>query len=72
MIVDGITGVGVFPLNFDELGIDVLVGWFPESIYASPGTCIYCTQPKAWKFNETSDLPNFYFDLKAALKSAEK
>ena len=72
LIVDGITGVGVFPLNFDELGIDVLVGGSQKAFMLPPGLAFIALSQKAWKFNETSDLPNFYFDLKAALKSADK
>ena len=71
LIVDGITGVGVFPLNFDELGIDVLVGGSQKAFMLPPGLAFIALSQKAWKFNETSDLPNFYFDLKAGLKSAE-
>ena len=71
IIVDGITGVGVFPLNFDELGIDVLVGGSQKAFMLPPGLAFIALSQKAWKFNETSDLPNFYFDLKAALKSAK-
>ena len=71
LIVDGITGVGVFPLNFDELGIDVLVGGSQKAFMLPPGLAFIALSQKAWKFNETSDLPNFYFDLKAALKSAK-
>lgn len=72
LIVDGITGVGVFPLNFDKLGIDVLVGGSQKAFMLPPGLAFIALSQKAWKFNKTSDLPNFYFDLKAALKSAEK
>jgi len=72
LIVDGITGVGVFPLNFDELGIDVLVGGSQKAFMLPPGLAFIALSQKAWKFNETSDLPNFYFDLKAALKRADK
>lgn len=71
IIVDGITGVGVFPLNFDELGIDILVGGSQKAFMLPPGLAFIALSQKAWKFNETSDLPNFYFDLKAALKSAK-
>jgi len=72
LIVDGITGVGVFPLPFDEYGIDVLVGGSQKAFMLPPGLSFAAMSEKAWKFNETSDLPKFYFDFKAALKSAEK
>ncbi|MEQ9619417.1 MAG: alanine--glyoxylate aminotransferase family protein [Deltaproteobacteria bacterium] len=72
LIVDAITGVGVFPLPFDKLGIDVMVGGSQKAFMLPPGLSFAAMSGKAWKFNETSDLPKFYFDFKAALKNAEK
>ncbi len=72
LIVDGITGVGVFPLPFDEWGIDVLVGGSQKAFMLPPGLSFASISEKAWKFNERSNLPKFYFDFKAALKNAEK
>ena len=71
-IVDGITGVGVFPLEFDEWGIDVLVGGSQKAFMLPPGLSFIALSQKAWKFYESSNLPKFYFDLKPALKNAEK
>jgi len=71
-IVDGITGVGVFPLPFDEWGIDVLVGGSQKAFMLPPGLSFIALSQKAWKFYESSKLPKFYFDLKPALKNAEK
>ncbi len=70
LIVDGITAVGAFPLPFDELGIDVLVAGSQKAFMLPPGLSFVAMSEKAWKFSETSDLPKFYFDFKAALKSA--
>jgi len=72
LVVDGITGVGVFSLPFDELGIDVLVGGSQKAFMLPPGLSFAAMSEKAWKFYEKSDLPKFYFDFKAAQKSAEK
>lgn len=72
LIVDGITAVGVFPIPFDELGIDVLVGGSQKAFMLPPGLAFITMSEKAWKFNETSDLPKFYFDLKSYKKSYEK
>lgn len=72
LIVDGITGVGVFKLPFDEWGIDVLVGGSQKAFMLPPGLSFAAMSEKAWKFYERSDLPKFYFDFKAALKNAEK
>lgn len=70
LIVDGITAVGVFPLDFDKLGIDVLVGGSQKAFMLPPGLAFIALSDKAWKFNESSDLPKFYFDLKSYQKSA--
>ena len=59
-------------MPFDEYGIDVLVGGSQKAFMLPPGLSFAAMSEKAWKFNETSDLPKFYFDFKAALKSAEK
>lgn len=72
LIVDGITAVGVFPLPFDELGIDVLVAGSQKAFMLPPGLSFIALSDKAWEFGKTSDLPKFYFDLAAARKSAEK
>lgn len=72
LIVDGITAVGVFPLPFDELGIDVLVGGSQKAFMLPPGLSFITMSEKAWEFGKTSDLPKFYFDLAAARKNAEK
>ncbi len=72
LIVDGITGVGVFPLPFDELGIDVLVGGSQKAFMLPPGLSFAAMSDKAWSFYENSDLPKFYLDFKSCQKSAEK
>lgn len=72
LIVDGITGVGVFPLPFDKWGIDVLVGGSQKAFMLPPGLSFAAMSEKAWRFYENSDLPKFYFDFKSALKNAEK
>ncbi len=72
LIVDGISAVGVIPLPFDEWGIDVLVGGSQKAFMLPPGLSFVAMSEKAWRFNESSDLPKFYLDFKAYRKSAEK
>jgi aspartate aminotransferase-like enzyme len=52
LIVDGITGVGVFPLPFDEIGIDVMVGGSQKAFMLPPGLSFAAMSEKAWKFNK--------------------
>lgn len=72
LIVDGITAVSVFPLPFDEYGIDVLVAGSQKAFMLPPGLSFAAMSEKAWKFYEKSDLPKFYFDFKSCQKNAEK
>lgn len=71
LIVDGITAVGVFPLPFDDTGIDVLVGGSQKAFMLPPGLAFAAMSEKAWKFNEKSSLPKFYFDFRSYLKNAK-
>lgn len=71
LIVDGISAVGVFPLPFDEYGIDVLVAGSQKAFMLPPGLAFVSMSEKAWKFRERSDLPKFYFDFKRYLKDAK-
>jgi len=68
-IVDGVTGVGVFPLPFDEWGIDVLVTGSQKALMLPPGLAFAALSPKAWKACDKSDLPKFYFNFKKELKN---
>ncbi len=72
LIVDGITAVGVFPLPFDELGIDVLVGGSQKAFMLPPGLSFAAMSEKAWEFEKRSDLPKFYLNFVDCLKSARK
>ncbi|MGQ0792919.1 MAG: pyridoxal-phosphate-dependent aminotransferase family protein [Deltaproteobacteria bacterium] len=71
LIVDGITGVGVFPLQFDEWGIDVMVAGSQKAFMLPPGLAFVAMSEKAWRFREKSTLPKFYFDFKRYLKDAK-
>ncbi len=72
LIVDGITAVGVFPLPFDEIGIDVLVGGSQKAFMLPPGLSFATMSEKAWEFEKRSDLPKFYLNFAECLKSAKK
>jgi aspartate aminotransferase-like enzyme len=72
LIVDGITAVGVFDLPFDQYGIDVLIGGSQKAFMLPPGLSFAAMSKKAWKFNEKSNLPKFYFDFRSYLRNAEK
>ena len=72
MVVDGITGVGVFELPQDEWNIDILVSGSQKALMLPPGLAFAGVSDKAWEFNKTSRLPKFYFNWAKELKNLEK
>jgi aspartate aminotransferase-like enzyme len=72
MVVDAITGIGVFDIPMDEWGIDVLISGSQKALMLPPGLAFAALSDKAWKFVERSNLPKFYFDFKKELKSTQK
>ena len=72
IVVDAITGIGVFDLPMDKWGLDVVVSGSQKAIMLPPGLAFVGLSDKAWKFVERSDLPKYYFDFKKELKSAQK
>jgi len=72
MVVDGITGVGVFELPADAWNIDVLVGGSQKALMLPPGLAFVAVSDKAWEFNKTSKLPKFYFNWAKERTNLEK
>jgi aspartate aminotransferase-like enzyme len=71
-VVDGITAVGVLDIALDRDGIDVLVSGAQKAFMLPPGLAFVGVSEKAWRFNESSDLPRFYLDFAAERRSANK
>ncbi|MDD4956489.1 MAG: alanine--glyoxylate aminotransferase family protein [Candidatus Omnitrophica bacterium] len=72
LVVDAISGLSADELRPDEWGVDVVVGGSQKGLMLPPGLAFLSISPKAQKLVETSDLPKYYFSLKAALKSHAK
>jgi aspartate aminotransferase-like enzyme len=72
IVVDAITGIGVFDLPMDPWGLDVVVSGSQKALMLPPGLSFVALSDKAWEFVERSNLPKFYFDFKKELKSAQK
>jgi aspartate aminotransferase-like enzyme len=72
LVVDAITGIGVFDLPMDVWGIDVLISGSQKALMLPPGLSFVALSDKAWKSVERSNLPKFYFDFKKELKSVQK
>jgi serine---pyruvate transaminase len=66
-LVDGITALGAVNLPMDEWGIDVLLGGSQKAFMLPTGMSFLSLSKKAEEIK--SDLPKFYFDLKAEKKS---
>jgi aspartate aminotransferase-like enzyme len=62
--VDGITGVGVFPLPMDAWGIDAMVCGSQKALQLPPGLATVALSERAWKKVEANpDQVRFYFNL---------
>ena len=72
IVVDAITGIGVFNIPMDEWGLDVVVSGSQKALMLPPGLSFVSLSEKAWKFVESSNLPKYYFDFKKELKNTKK
>lgn len=72
LVVDAVSGLVAMELKMDEWGIDAVVVGAQKGMMLPPGLAFIALSKKAWKLVETSNLPKFYFDLKAYKKSIEK
>jgi len=71
-VVDVISGLSADEIRPDEWGVDVMVGGSQKGLMLPPGLAFLSVSDKAKKMMERSDLPKFYFDIRAALKSYSK
>ncbi len=62
-IVDGIMGVGAFPLPMDQWGIDILISGSQKAFRIPTGISFIALSEKAIQASRSSKLPNFYFNL---------
>ncbi len=72
LIVDAISGLGASDLRTDEWGLDVVIGGSQKALSAPTGAAFVSVSDKAWKLNERSNVPRFYFDLAAARSYSQK
>ncbi|HUJ28108.1 MAG TPA: alanine--glyoxylate aminotransferase family protein [Myxococcales bacterium] len=64
LVVDAISALGAMPLPMDEWGIDILVSAAHKALGLPPGLAFLAASEKAWRLNESADLPRFYFDVR--------
>ena len=72
LIVDAVSGLSADELKPDEWGVDIVVCGSQKGLMLPPGLAFISLSPKAEKLLASSDLPKYYFDLKAAKKAYDK
>ncbi len=70
ILVDGISGLGALPFETDEWDLDVVATGSQKSWMSPPGVAMVSVSERAWTASETARSPRFYFDLRAARRSA--
>lgn len=68
-VVDTISGLGADNFENDAWGIDIAVCGSQKGLMIPPGLAFCTVSQKAWKANEASKLPKFYFNFKKYKKS---
>ncbi len=72
IVVDAITGIGVFDIPMDAWGLDVVISGSQKALMLPPGLSFAALSEKAWKLVDRSNLPRYYFDFKKELKNTKK
>lgn len=63
LVVDAITALGVWDIQPERDGIDVLVTGSQKALMLPPGLGFMSVSEKAWRLQAKSTMPRFYFDL---------
>ncbi len=71
-IVDTVSSMSAVPLNFDALGIDVMLAGVQKAFALPPGLSLFTTSPAAMEKAARMPDRGYYFDLLEFEKNAEK
>lgn len=71
-VVDAISALVAQDIRTDEWGIDIMVGGSQKGLMLPPGLAFVSVSDKAWKKNETSKMPRFYFNFKKERENLAK
>jgi aspartate aminotransferase-like enzyme len=71
-IVDAVSSMTALPLNFDELGIDVLLAGTQKAFALPPGTAVFVCSPAALARATLAKDRGYYFDFLEFQKNAEQ
>jgi aspartate aminotransferase-like enzyme len=72
LIVDAVSSLGIADLPMDDWGVDVVVSGSQKGLMLPPGLAFCALNERAWARTRTSNLPKYYLDLTADLKSTLK
>lgn len=64
MVVDAISALGVFDIQTDAWGLDVVVSGSQKALALPPGLAFVSVSEKAWRQAEKANNAKFYFDFK--------
>ncbi len=70
IVVDAITALGVHDLPLDAWGIDAVITGSQKALMLPPGLALLALSKRAQERRQRSNIPRFYFDLKAKDKAA--
>jgi aspartate aminotransferase-like enzyme len=71
-IVDAVSSMTAVPINFDELGIDVLLAGTQKAFALPPGLAVFCASPAALAKAATIKDRGYYFDFVEFEKNAKE
>jgi aspartate aminotransferase-like enzyme len=70
VVVDAITALGVCNLPMDSWGLDAVVSGSQKALMLPPGLAFLALSQKAQEARKRSNIPHFYYSLKAEDKAA--
>ncbi|MDH4161690.1 MAG: alanine--glyoxylate aminotransferase family protein [Nitrospirota bacterium] len=71
-VVDAISALVAHDIRTDEWGIDIMIGGSQKGVMLPPGLAFVSVSDKAWKMNESSKMPKFYFNFKKERENLAK
>jgi len=72
MVVDAVSAMGVFDIQTDNWGLDVVVTGSQKALALPPGLAFVSVSEKAWRRSEKAKNSRFYFNFKKERESQTK
>lgn len=71
LFVDAVSALAMVEMRQDDWGVDVVVSASQKGLMLPPGLAVLSIGPRAWKANETSRIPKWYWDWKQMKKAMD-